>query len=85
MIGHLLTPARKAQMTAAATSAGRVFLGGVVVAFLANGEPVSQIAADDLVLLLDAGAGAVIVTIGNALRSGETRFGRGALTEAART
>lgn len=78
MIGRLLTPVRKAQMAAAATSAARVFLGGVVVAFLAHGEPVSALGAEDLVLLLDAGAGAVIVTVGNALRTGETRFGRGA-------
>jgi hypothetical protein len=78
VISRLLTPARKSQMAAAATSASRIFLGGVVVAFLANGESVSQLDVDDLVLLLDAGAGAVIVTVGNALRSGETRFGRGA-------
>jgi hypothetical protein len=78
VISRLLTPARKAQLAAAATSAGRVFLGGVVVAFLANGESASQLDVEDLVLLLDAGAGAVIVTVGNALRSGETRFGRGA-------
>jgi hypothetical protein len=78
VIRRLLTPARQAQLRAAVTSAGRVFLGGVVVAFLASGESVSALDVDDLVLLLDAGAGAVVVTVGNALRAGETRFGRGA-------
>jgi hypothetical protein len=81
VIRRLLTPARRTQLRAAATSAGRVFLGGVVVAFLSSGESVSALDVDDLVLLLDAGAGALVVTVGNALRAGETRFGRGAELE----
>lgn len=66
------------QLRAAAASYGRVFLGAVLVAFLASGESASTLSLDDLRLLLDAGIGAMAVTGANALRRGETRFGRGA-------
>lgn len=66
------------QYKAAAASCARVFAGAVLVAFLAAGEGVSTLSLDDLRLLFDAGVGALAVTGVNALRSGETRFGRGA-------
>jgi hypothetical protein len=70
-------------LRAALASAGRVFLGGVIVAFLAHGEPASQLDLADLRLLLDAGVGALAVTAANALRRGESRFGRGATPDPA--
>ena len=66
------------QYKSAAASCARVFAGAVLVAFLASGEGVSTLSLDDLRLLFDAGAGALAVTGANALRRGETRFGRGA-------
>lgn len=66
------------QIKSAAASCARVFAGAVLVAFLASGEGVSTLSLDDLRLLLDAGVGALAVTAANALRPGETRFGRGA-------
>lgn len=65
-------------LRAALASYARVFAGAVLVAFLASGEGVSTLGLDDLRLFLDAGVGALAVTAGNALRTGETRFGRGA-------
>jgi hypothetical protein len=67
----------KTQILNAAASYGRVFAGAVVVAFLASGEGLSTLSLDDLRLLLDAGVGALAVTAANALRPGESRFGRG--------
>lgn len=66
------------QYKSAAASCARVFAGAVLVAFLAAGEGISTLSLDDLRLLLDAGVGALAVTAVNALRPGETRFGRGA-------
>jgi hypothetical protein len=78
-----VSPALRAQLRAAALSASRVFAAAAIAAWLATGQSVSELDVADLHLVLDAGAGAVLVTAGNALRRGETRFGRGATPPAA--
>jgi hypothetical protein len=68
----------RTQIKAALTSAGRVFAAAALAAFLSSGESVSMLDLQDLRLLLDAGSAAVALTVVNALRRGETRFGLGA-------
>lgn len=68
----------KARLRAAAASYGRVFAAASLAAFLSSGQGVSELDVEDVTLLVDAGVAAVVLTLANALRRGETRFGVGA-------
>lgn len=68
------------QLRDAAASYARVFAAAVLVAFLSSGKSASALELADLRLLVDAGIGALALTLANALRPGESRFGVGATT-----
>lgn len=59
------------------SSYGRVFLAAALAAFLTLGKGPTALGVSDLLVLVDAGIAALVITALNALRKGETRFGRG--------
>jgi hypothetical protein len=56
----------------------RVFAAAALAAYLEIGKSPLNLNLDDASALANAGIAAIILTLVNYLRSGETRFGRGA-------
>lgn len=66
------------QVRACAASLARVFLAACLTAYLATGESLLTLNQEVWRSIVAAGISAVALTVINALRRGETRFGRGA-------
>lgn len=65
-------------MKAAAASYGRVFLAAALGTYIASGDTPFTLDGTDLRALISSGAAALALTVFNALRPGDTRFGAGA-------
>jgi hypothetical protein len=66
-----------ARWRAAVESFGRVFAAAALAAYLELGKAPLDLGVADVEVLANAGIAAVVLTVVNALRRGETRFGRG--------
>lgn len=63
---------------AAACSYARVFLVASLAAYIASGDSPFTVSGEDLKTIVSAGAASLALTVVNALRPGDSRFGVGA-------